>query len=216
MADTITDEQKASLARQYISDYWSDHVLAIGLREALVTPPASYDQDVALEKELSGYEPIMGTPLRESLGGISDKMLDAMEVAYKNIQRKIFGPFDEEPDSDEDTDDGNFHVEDDEVAPSEDPYDEQWAAAVRRSDIAWRGIFDRLASCQGGDEVDLIYGHPIHGEAHTEDGPTRMDEDEYRRRSSPYVALFGVELYPGDAEAGLVLDSVKHRLEPAE
>lgn len=124
-------------------------------------------------------------------------MFEAMVTADENVQRKVRAQYDNS------------------LAPGANArYEEQCRELGPSGDFA--GLFSPLASCQGGDEVALIFAHPISGVNRDEfTGETDLaSEDEYRRRTSPYIAAFGCEVYPGDLEARLVLDSVRHCLEP--
>ncbi|MGP5292448.1 hypothetical protein ACTXL6_20600 [Brachybacterium tyrofermentans] len=189
MATTITDEQH-TIARNYVSDYWSDHVDEIGLRRALGDPITLYDEEIGEYDDLEDYLPIAGAPLRDSLR-IPEEMFEAMVTAHENVLRKVDAQHD------------------DSLAPgANERYNAQASRCATPAVDSFSGLFDGLASCQGGDEPSLIYGHPVHGL----DRPGLVSEDEYRRRTSPYVAAFGREVYPGDLEAGLVLDEVRHYL----
>lgn len=197
-AGVIND--RITLARNYISDYWPDHVSAIGLRRALNDPPSSYDEEIYGSDDFDDYTLIADIPLRNSLR-LPDEMFEAMATAYENIRRKVDAQYD------------------DGIAPgANERYQDQWDAELypHRFRLDYQGLFFGLASCRGGDEVAMIFGHPRHGldKANLEGQPDLMNEDEYRERTSPYVAAFGREVYPGDLEAGLVLKSVRHYLEP--
>lgn len=197
-AEAIND--RITLARNYISDYWPDHVSDIGLRKALSDPPSSYDEEIYGSDDFDDYTLVADIPLRNSLQ-LPEEMFEAMVTAYENIRRKVDAQYD------------------DGLAPgANERYQGQWDAELypHRFHRDYQGAFFGIASCQGGDEVSMIFGHPHHGLNRTGvDGePDLMDEDEYRQRTSPYVAAFGREVYPGDLEAGLVLDHVRHYLEP--
>lgn len=181
-----TDEEHI-IALRYVGDYWVDCVGDIGLLTALTDPPESYDLDLIDEENDEDYAEIAGMPLRKTLR-LNDAMLAAMDTSYSNYLLKVEAQ------------------SDDSIAPgANDRYNDQYdlSQSVAHTD----GVFSILSSCQGGDEVDLIFNHPIQGVVH----PVRnnlLSADEYRARSAPYVAAFGVELYPGDREAGLVHESV--------
>lgn len=190
-AEAISD--RITLARNYISDYWPDYVWDLGLQKALATPLSSFDDELD-----DYYAPIADLPLRNSLR-LTGSMLEAGVAAYENIRRKIAAQYD------------------DSLAPGANArFQDQWVAAgLRDAGIVWQGPFSGIATCQGGDEVDLIYGHPHHGLNRNTPAESSdlVSEDEYRRRTSPYVAAFGLEVYPGDLEAGLVHDRARHYLE---
>lgn len=193
MPATISDEQNR-LAHVYSSDL---HYLAseFGLRRVLGDPISSYDEATRSGKD-DEFAVIANISLREALR-LPDEMFEAMATAHENIQRKVEAQYD------------------DSRAPGSNArYEEQWTKAELFSDFG--GTFSSLASCQGGEEVALIFAHPIAGVNRDEfTGEADLaSEDEYRERTSPYVAAFGREVYPGDLEVGLVLDSVKHYLEP--
>lgn len=179
----VTDEQYR-LATSYIGDYWSDGVdetnFAAELGDPFVPDDDELDPDSWGDEILS----LAGTPLRISLR-IGDTMFEAMKVAYTNYWRKV---------------DAQYHPGDPDGMNAR--YDRQWASVVNPG-IGTNGPFSALASCQGGDEVDLIYMHPTHGI------DKRVTPEEYCIRTSAYVAAFGIELYPGDLEAGLVHNSAR-------
>lgn len=87
-------------------------------------------------------------------------------------------------------------------------YDAMNARYLSDSDALESGTFTGLASLRcGGDEIELIYSHPLHGVRR------KLSEDEYILRSAAYVAAFGVELYPGDLWNGLVHEDVSGFIE---
>lgn len=177
---TATDQQHA-IAREYVSDYWSDVVSGVGLRAALTDAPEVHDEDI-IDEEDDSYAPIASIPLRDALR-IDDAMFNAIIAADENIRRKVEAQYDKTL-----------------IPGVNETYDSRCSAdlgIVHRS-----GALSLLASCQGGDEMDMIYMHPIHGVSE------KMDAAEYRERTSPYVAAFGVEVYPGDLSAGLVHSEV--------
>ncbi|UQN30511.1 hypothetical protein [Brachybacterium kimchii] len=191
MVDT---KSKPELAESYISDYWSDCVSDVGLRTAMTEPPAAYDEDCLGGDGLDDYSAIAYAPLRGTLQ-IPDRIFEAMIVADANIDRKVRAQYD------------------DTLAPgANERYDETWSAHVRNIHIGHPeleravGVFGVLASCQGGEEVGMIYAHPIHGVR------DHMAPEAYRHLSAPYVAAFGVELFHGDLDAGLVLPEVQQSL----
>lgn len=184
----------AEMAESYVSDYWSDCVSGVGLRKALADPPASYDPDCLGGDGLDDLSEIAHTPLRETLQ-IPDRIFDAMVAADDNVDRKVRAQYDEG------------------LAPGANRlYDEAWSEHVRNVHVTHPelersvGVFGGLASCQGGEEVSMVYAHPVHGVR------SRMDAEAYRILSAPYVAAFGVELLDGDDEAGLVLPAVREHL----
>lgn len=191
MSATISDEQ-SRLAHAYSSDL---HYFAseFGLRRVLGDPVSSYDEAARSDKD-DEFAAIANISLREALR-LPEEMFEAMVAAHENIQRKVEAQYD------------------DSLAPGSNArYDEQWTKADLFSDFY--GAFSSLASCQGGEEVALIFAHPIAGVNRDEltGEPDLVSAQEYRLRTSPYVAAFGREVYPGDAEAGLVLDDVRHHL----
>lgn len=181
--------KEREVAYSYVGDYWPDHVSDLGLRAALGEPVGSFDGEIEGSEDLPDYRAILGVSLKEALG-IPDEMFEAMIVADENIRRKVEAQYD------------------DSIAPGANGrYDTQWSKVEPPAAVHDRMPFSDLASCQGGEEVAFLFAHPTVGA-----GQVRMSAQEYRLRTSPYVAAFGRELYPGDAEAGLVLDDVRHHL----
>src|SRR5699024_10399650 len=97
---------------------------------------------------------------------------------------------------------------DDSLAPgaNERYADRILAAGYHHPDSTTPGRFYLLAPCQGGDEISMIYTHPLPGVGQ------RLSAEEYRARTAPYVAAFGAEVYPGDLHAGLVRHAVRQFL----
>lgn len=189
---TVT-EKTHKLAKEYTSDYWSDIVSEVGLKAALTDLPEKHDEDlIPLEEDDDefddSYSDISGIPLRDSLR-IDDTMFDAMIVANENVERKVKSQYD------------------DSLAPGANKrYDEEWSKTAGGIAIT-QGPLSVIASCQGGDEADMIFMHPIHGIVE------KLDADEYRARTAPYIAAFGVEVFPGDLDAGLVHENVVNALQ---
>lgn len=124
---------------------------------------------------------------------ISDKTLEAMLTAYDNYRLKVSAQWD------------------DSLAPGANArYEDIWERLVGKSEyfgtFGTHGPLSGIASCQGGDEADMIFMHPAHGV------DRKLSAEEYRVRSAPYVAAFGIELHPGDLEAGLVDPRVVEKL----
>lgn len=185
MAATISDEQ-SRLALLCVS-YFQHPTYTLGLRRALGEPISAWPDGVA--DDALDLSPIADVPLRDALR-LSEELFEAMAVADENIERKSMAQYD------------------DRLAPGANArYDEQWLKVDPPAAVHDRMPFSDLASCQGGEEVAFLFAHPTVGA-----GQVRMSAQEYRLRTSPYVAAFGRELYPGDAEAGLVLDDVRHHL----
>lgn len=187
------EDSTHDLAKQYTTDYWSDIVSDVGLRAALsdfpekhdeLVEPIDIDEDDDIEED--DYTALAGIPLRDSLR-ISDTMFDAMILANENYTRKW-----------------RFHKDLPEGA--NERYDDEWVRTVSPSEFfgtgGKSGPLSVLASCQGGDEADMIFMHPIHGIGE------KLNADEYRVRTAPYIAAFGIEVFPGDREAGLVHENV--------
>lgn len=193
MSATISEEQ-SRLAHVYISDL---HYLAseFGLRRVLGDPISSYDEATQNSKD-DEFAAIANIQLREALR-LTDEMFEEMATAHENIQLKVEAQYD------------------DSLAPGSNARYEAQQEEVGPSTIFY-GAFSSLASCQGGDEVALIFAHPVIGVNRNEmtEEVDLVSKREYRLRTSPYVAAFGREVYPGDTDAGLVLNSVRHYLEP--
>lgn len=130
-----------------------------------------------------------GVPLRVHLK-ISEAMFAAMALAYSNYFKRLKLSYVQEKDG------------------VNARYDAMKARCLSNEDPLESGTFTGLAFLQsGGDEIELIYSHPLHGVRR------KLSEDEYILRSAAYVAAFGLELYPGDLRNGLVHADVKGFIE---
>lgn len=116
---------------------------------------------------------------------IPETMFAAMALAYSNYFKRLKSSYSNEKD--------NLNAR----------YDSMNTRYLSSSKDLAPGTFDSLATLYcGGDEIELIYSHPLHGVRR------KLPEAEYILRSAAYVAVFGIELYPGDLANGLVHDDV--------
>ncbi|MFC4225452.1 ATP-binding protein [Lysinibacter cavernae] len=174
-------QSPAELAAEYFTEYLV-HVFEEHNFWALLDDPLRRDENNLLEGwgEL-GIEMLYGMPLRSHLQ-IDDITFNSMVVAWENNWKKIRS-----------------------ISEDKNGWNRRYEHAASQMRMALdhsgtREIFSALSSCQDCGEVDLLYMHPKAGPC------KRINADEYRIRSAPYVAAFRTELRPGDLEAGLVLD----------